>query len=369
MIYHELGSSGLKISALSFGSMRWMNERDCCEIVNRGMDLGMNYVDTSTGYVGGKSDIWTANAIRGRREEMFFSSKSHWAGVPSAKEVLKTIRKTLKKIDLDYLDMYQIWGLSSPEDVRNAVKKGGFIEGVRQAQRDGLVRQGLGFTFHGSPQGFKAAVDTGEFISATISYNLMKRGQEDLIDYAAARGVGVIIMNPLAGGVLAMAGDRRLDFLRREHTGPCYGALRFLLANRNITTSLVGFSSAGQVDENARALEDPGQLTEEYRRTLADRMDSVEFTRGNFCTGCSYCKDCPNEFNPTEFMEFMRDFAMYAMNEEKLNHWLATRYSRSGRTLEEVLAKCTECGLCEEKCPQKLPIVEEIRRAKATLGN
>jgi len=57
------------------------------------------------------------------------------------------------------------------------------------------------------------------------------------------------------------------------------------------------------------------------------------------------------------------------MNEEDLNHWLATRYSRSGRTLAEVLGKCTECGLCAEKCPQKLPIVEEIRRAKATLGS
>jgi hypothetical protein len=368
MIYHELRRSGLKLSAIGFGTMRWTNEKECRETVHRGLDLGINYADTSTGYVGGKSHKWVANAIRDRRDEIYFSSKSHWASVPDADEVLRTIQGTLKTLDLEYLDLYQLWGLQSVQGVKDATKKGGFIEGVREAQQEGFVRHGVGFTFHGTDKAFKMAVNTGEFVSATVSYNLMKRDHGELIDYAGEHGVGVIIMNPLGGGVLAKADDRKLDFLRRRGTGPCYGALRFLLAHPHITTSIVGFSSPDQVDENLRALEQPERLTEEYRRTLAARMEDGAFTKGTFCTGCGYCRDCPHGFDPTRLMEWMRDHAMYAPDGTALGDWLAERYRGEGESAGEALARCVECGACEEKCPQHLPIVQEIRRAKAAAG-
>jgi uncharacterized protein len=211
------------------------------------------------------------------------------------------------------------------------------------------------------------AVDSGEFISATVSYNVLKRQEEPLIDYAAERGVGVIIMNPLGGGMLALSEDPRLAFLQRGDCGSWYGALRFLFANKNISTAISGFGSVDEVEMNVKALENPEELTEEYRQRLIKQADEVEFGKGDLCTGCGYCKDCPEGFNPTEFMEFMRDFDIYAMNPNRLWNWLATRYSRDGRMMEDVFAKCIECGQCETKCPQKLPIVENIRRAKSTL--
>ncbi len=247
MLYHVMGKSGLKISAISFGAMRWPSEEDCCKVMDHGLDLGLNYVDTSTGYEGGNCEPWTGKAVRKRRSEIYFSAKGHWDAAPSGDQVRKTLEESLKKTGLDYFDFYQVWGLQRQEVLDKILAKGGTVDGVRKAMADGIVKYGLGFTFHGTPEVFRSAIDSGEFLCATVSYNLMNRKEEDNIAYAAARGVGTIVMNPLAGGILGLAGDRSLDFLRDgSRTGPAWGALRFLLANRNITTSIVGFSAPGR---------------------------------------------------------------------------------------------------------------------------
>ena len=207
MLYHELGKSGLKISAISFGAMRWASEEDCYKVMNHGLDLGLNYVDTSTGYEGGQCEGWAGRAVQKRRKEILFSAKSHWDAAPTADQVRKTLEESLKKTGLDYFDFYQVWGLQRQEVLDGILAKGGTVEGVRKAMDEGIVKHGLGFTFHGSPEVFRAAIDSGEFLCATVSYNLMNRKEEENLAYAAAHGVGTIIMNPLAGGILGLAGD------------------------------------------------------------------------------------------------------------------------------------------------------------------
>ena len=366
MIYRKLGRSGVEISVVSFGAMRWPSETAAFEIINRGLDLGMNYIDTSTGYVGGKSQVWSGLAVRHRRDEIYFSSKSNWASAPKADEVRRVIESSLKATGLEYFDFYQLWGLQAKEVVDAAVAKGGTVEGIRKAQQEGLIKFGLGFTFHGPPEVFRAAVDTGEFLCATVSYNLLKRQEEEQIAYAAAHGVGVIIMNPLAGGVLGLAGRDRLEFLCGGGMGPAYGALRFLVANSGITTAIVGFSDISEVDQAAAALAGAESLDEAYRQDLIRKMDAVRLIEGDFCTGCGYCKECEQDFNPTKFMEAMRDFVTYGVAEQDLKHWLLSRYPH--QSLPELLRRCVLCGKCEEKCPQHLDIVEQIKRAKALFG-
>ncbi len=367
MLYRKLGNSGAEVSAIGFGAMRWPSEQACHDIIHRGLDLGMNYVDTSTGYVGGESQKWTGRAVKDRRDEIYFSDKSHFGKAPKAEEVLRTIESCLQATGLEYLDFYQLWGLQSTEVLNEALAKGGTVEGVRRAQKQGLVRHGMGFTFHGPPETFRAAVDSGEFVCATVSYNLINRKEEDQIAYAGSKGVGIIIMNPLAGGVLALAGHESLGFLRKDgRGGPSYGALRFLLANPNITTSIVGFRAVEEVDQAVAALEGAEALDEAYRQDLIRKMDSVKLIEGRFCTGCGYCKDCPNGFNPSKFMQAMRDFVVYGVQPERLAEWIWSKYPHQNPV--EQLKLCTECGQCEEKCPQHLHIVEEIRKAKVVMG-
>lgn len=367
MLYHVMGKSGLKISAISFGAMRWPSEEQCHKIVNHGMDLGLNYVDTSTGYEAGQCEAWTGPAVRKRRKEIYFSAKGHWDAAPSADQVRGTLDESLKKTGLDYFDFYQVWGLQRPEILDGILARGGTIEGVHKAMNEGIVKYGPGFTFHGTPELFRAAIDSGEFLCATVSYNLMNRQEEENIAYAAARGVGTIIMNPLAGGILGLAGDASLDFLRDGgRTGPAWGALRFLLANRNITTAIVGFSAPSEIDEAVQALAGAEALTEDYRQELICRMDAIKLIEGNFCTGCGYCKECPSGVNPTRFMQVMRDFVRYGVNKDQLARWILSQYPHSD--IRKELAKCTACAQCEGKCPQHLKIVDSINRGRDVLG-
>ena len=366
MLYRPFPKCGAHISRISFGTMRWPSDEICHRIVNRGLDLGLNYADCSTGYIGGKSQVWVGHAIGNRRQEIFVSSKCQFSKAPTADAVRATIEQSLRDMGLDYFDFYQLWGLSTPEVFQQAFAKGGYVEGVRQAQRDGLVRYGLGFTFHGDETLFRTTVDSGEFVAATLSYNLMNRKEEANIAYAAARGMGVIIMNPLAGGILGMAGDKSLDFLRGNSLGPCHGAMRFLHANPAIATSIVGFRSEAEVDQAVATLQGAETLTESWRQEQMRLMDAVKLIEGNFCTACGYCKECPAKFNPSSFMQTMRDYERYGVAPELLTEWIRSRYAHLDIVAD--IAKCTECGRCEIQCPQHLSIVAQIRKGKQALG-
>jgi len=363
MIYRKLGRTGVKISVLSFGTMRWISEESCYESVQRGLDAGMNYFDTSTGYLGGLSEKWTGRAVKKRRSEVYFSSKSHWASAPSETEVRKAIENSLKSTGLDYFDFYQLWGLSTMDILKNALKKGGVIKGIQKAMGEGLIKYGPGFTFHGTPDVFRSAVDSGVFLSATVSYNLMNRQEEENIKYAAGKGMGILIMNPLAGGILAMAGDNRFDFLRGNGCGSWYGALRFLLADKNITSALLGISMPDQIEKNMKALENAGELSESYRSGLITAMEQVNLLNTGYCTGCGYCEICPNNFSPSKLMKALRDYRIYRVKDEDLRNWIYSKYVHDSPP-EVLLKRCVECGQCRDTCPQKLEIVEEIRKVK-----
>jgi uncharacterized protein len=366
MQYRTSGKLGVEFSAVGFGSMRWPSEDACRRIIERGIDLGLNYVDTSTGYCNGQSEVWTGRAVKRRRREIYVSNKTQYGRAPKADQVRAAIEKSLEAMELDYLDFYQFWGLDSTELVKEAVKKGGFVEGVRKAQADGLVRQGLGFTFHGPPAAFRAAVDTGEFVSATVSYNLLNRKEDDNIAYAAAKGMAIVIMNPLAGGVLGLAGLPFFDFLREGGPGPANGALRFLLANPSITTGIVGFRAVEEVDQAAAAVQGSEKLGDEYRQGLLRRIEALKLPEGHFCTGCNYCKDCPKGVNVSKFMQAMRDFEVYGVERERLTEWIWSKYPHQDPVAQ--LDACTACGNCEGKCPQHLKIIETIGRGKAALA-
>jgi predicted aldo/keto reductase-like oxidoreductase len=171
-----------------------------------------------------------------------------------------------------------------------------------------------------------------------------------------------------------LATDQSLSFLCGDNgdarrTGPWYGALRFLLANKSITTAIVGFRRREEVDLNLQALEGAERLDDAYRRDLAAKVAATKLIKEDFCTGCGYCRDCPNGFNPTKFMQAMRDFEIdgQGSSNRALKEWLTVKYI--GQSPAKELELCIECGWCEEQCPQHLGIVDEIIvKAKALFG-
>jgi uncharacterized protein len=363
MIYRKLGKTDIDISVLSFGTMRWASQESCFAAVQRGLDAGMNYLDTSTGYVGGMSEVWTGKAVRARRNEALVSGKSQYGRAPSESSVRSGIENSLKRMGIGCFDFYQLWGLSSMDMLHSALKPGGFLDGIRKAMRDGLIRLGVGFTFHGTPDVFRAAVDTGEFLCATVSYNLMSRAEENNIRYAKDHGMGIFVMNPLGGGVLAEPGKGR-EFLSGKRGETPYGALRYLLANAGVTAALLGFSKPEQVDADLEALDGGAIPDEPFRRGMERLMDSGNKIGGGFCTGCRYCEVCEHGFSPSTLMQALRNARLYGIADEDMRGWVSAAYA-GGPSPEEMLGCCAECGLCQKKCPQKLGIVDEIKRMKS----
>jgi uncharacterized protein len=352
MLYRKLGKTNIEISAFSFGTMRWLSEKSCFETVQRGIDAGMNYLDTSTGYVGGMSEVWTGRAVKRRRDEVLVSSKSRYGSAPNEASVRKAIENSLIRAELDYFDFYQLWGLSNRSTLEEALKKGGFLDGVHRAMADGLIKKGVGFTFHGTPDVFRAAVDCGEFLCATVSFNSMSRAEEKNIQYAADRGVGIFIMNPLGGGVLASNYS---------------AALRFLLENNGITAALLGLSSLEQLERDMAVLADSGSLgTKGNTNGSATKSGQIETGETGFCTGCRYCEVCENGLSPSGLMQALRDARLGGVTDDGLRHWLQANYLND-LTPEEALENCIECGMCEGKCPQHLSIVGEIKRMKGLM--
>lgn len=363
MIYKKLGKSGPDVSVLSFGAMKWANEEDAFNSINHGLDLGMNYIDTSSGYIGGKSEQWIGKAIKKRRNEVYLSTKSNWKKGPDESLLRATLDKHLENTGLDYFDMYQIWNLESQEQLNDVLKRGGTWDGIKKAMNEGIIKEGLGFTYHGTPEVFKAAIDSGIFLSATVSYNLMNRKEEELINYAADNGVGIIVMNPLHGGLLGFGRNNKLSFLVENGRSPVHGSIRFLLANKNVTTSILGISTPEQVDEDFETLKGFDDLTEDYRQELIKKADAIDLTKEELCTSCNYCNnECKNGVKPSDLMSAVRDFKQYEIADDNYKQWLNNRWI----SLKN-LNNCTECGLCEEKCPQKLPIISEIRKATEIL--
>lgn len=348
MLYRKLGKTNIDISALSFGTMRWASEESCRKAVHMGVDAGMNYLDTSTGYVGGRSEVWSGRAVKARRKDVLFSSKSQYGSAPNESAVRRAIENSLHRAELDYFDFYQLWGLSSMDTLNAALKKGGFLDGVRRAMVDGLIRVGVGFTFHGTPDVFRAAVDTGEFLCATVSYNSSNRAEDENIRYAAARGVGIFIMNPLGGGVLA-SGYR--------------AALRFLLENGGVTAALVGACGPEQICLDLAVLAEFEATKGE--KTTESVVEAETNKKGGEtpCTGCRYCEVCTNGFSPSGLMQALRDAKLAGIAPEDIEQWMRRNYL-NGLRPEGALTRCTECGKCQQACPQKLKIVDQIRLMK-----
>ncbi|MBE0556698.1 MAG: aldo/keto reductase, partial [Proteobacteria bacterium] len=242
----------------------------------------------------------------------------------------------------------------------------GVLEFLDRVQKDGRVRH-AGFSHHDTLSLFKEIVDSYDWTMCQIQYNYLdeqfQAGTEGL-GYAASKGLGVVIMEPLRGGKLANvpAEVRALFDSWPEKRTPAEWALRWVWNHREVSTALSGMNSLAQVQENVRAAEkgQPDSLSAE-EIALVDRVREV--FRGMLrvdCTGCAYCMPCPAGVNiPTNFALY-NDVLVF-------NDPTGVMVYNAFLTPEQKASSCTDCGICEEKCPQEIPIREELKKAHLTL--
>ncbi len=353
MEYDILGKTGVRVSRLGFGCMRYHKDEDeAIKAINKAIDLGINYFETSIGYGEEKSEIILGKAIKGRRDKIYISTKSDPGVTKTADGMRKALETSLKKLSVDKVDFYQMWGVNTPEKFKLTIKKGGPLEGAKKAKEEGLIDH-IGVTTHDEPENIINMLKTGEFESVTIIYNLLQRKNEPVIRFCNENNIGVVVMRPLAGGVLSSP-SIKMKFLSESETSPVVNPLRFVLSNLGVHCAISGMEKVKEVEENAKIVDLPKLKSEEIK-SMIQAYDEVAKRLGEkFCGLCLYCVPCPEKI-------WIPD-AMVAFDAYQLG--FVEKARQMYENLASSLENCTKCEKCVEKCPESLPIPDRIEKLK-----
>lgn len=329
MKYTTLGRTGLKVAVISFGGIpiQRSDAANTAAIVDRLEKYGMNYIDTARGYT--VSEEYLGRALKGRRDKFILATKSMARDYESMKN---DIRTSLKNLQTDYIDVYQIHNIKVT-DFDTVFGPEGAFRALEEAKKEGKIGY-IGATAHGLDSLDKLVDEYADKIDTVMfPYNIVETQGHRTLAKAQQKGIGTIAMKPLAGGNLD---DRDL-------------ALRFIAASGVCDISIPGMGSVEEVDRNAAVRENLSPLTD---REL-EKAEKIRKELGSqFCRRCGYCAPCTVGIDiPSNFL-FVNYLRRYGLAD-----WAAARY----QTLKVNASDCIQCGACEERCPYNLPIREMLK--------
>jgi len=368
MQYRDFGKTGLKISALGFGSMR-LPEKDghvevdkAVEMIHRAFELGVNYIDSAYFYNHHESEVVVGKALKGWRDKVIVSTKNPDSSAPGDKwrEILD---EQMKKLDVDRIDVYHFHGINWWSFENEMTRPNGCLKAARKAQDEGLFTH-LSFSFHDTPENLVKLVDTGEFMSVTCQYNLLDRANEPGIARAHEQGMGVVIMGPVGGGRLGAPTAGIRDLLPEGSVSSAEIALRFVLSNPNVSCAISGMENIQMVEENCATASRGEPLSEEERAQILAALEEKKKLADLYCTGCGYCMPCPHGVDIPGNFQLMNTYRLYGLLEHAQSEYREEDLARN----KAQAVYCQECGECEPKCPQKISIMAQLKETDATLG-
>ncbi|MBN1670014.1 MAG: aldo/keto reductase [Kiritimatiellae bacterium] len=368
MQHATLGATGLRVSRLGFGAMRLPMDGDRVDrelaipMIHRAFEAGVNYIDTAVGYCNQDSQRAVGEALQGWREKVIVSTKNPYYG-DEEKEWWQNLENSLERLRVASIDIYNTHGIRGArfeEAVRPRIGKW-----LVKAKEQGLIKH-ICTSFHDTNEELRKIIDAGFYESITLQYNLLDRKLEDGMAYAAEKRVGIVVMGPVGGGRLG-APNRVLAGILPQITRMPELALRFVLSNPNVTIALSGMSTIEQVEENLRTAADPRTLNSDEQRLVAEQLDRLAKMADVYCTGCGYCVPCPNEVNIPKIFGLYNAARVYGLEAHARQRYAAWRgrAPRDGKAADACLA----CGVCEEKCPQRIAIRAQLKEAHALLAS
>ncbi|MGD0275779.1 MAG: aldo/keto reductase [Syntrophales bacterium] len=326
----RLGKTNMMVSRLGFGGIPIQrdSEDEAVAIVKRCLELGITFFDTANAYTTSEARI--GKAISGQREGLIIATKTTSRSREGVKDHLEL---SLKRLDVEYIDLYQFHNVSDFNSLETVLDPEGPMAVVAEAQKSGLVKY-IGITSHQIDVA-KAAVKTDRFETIMFPFNFItSEASDELLPLCKKHDVGFIAMKPLAGGMLENVSI----------------AFKYLLQFPDVLL-IPGIEKLHEIDEIVKALHSPMQLTELEKHEM-QRLKEELGTR--FCRRCDYCQPCTAEISISLVMQ-NSSFAKRLPQESMFSGWIAEGLEKA--------ENCTDCGDCEERCPFHLPIREMIKES------
>ena len=375
MQYRPFGRTGVNISTLGFGCMRlpefqlengdWqVDQEKTNEMLMRAYELGVNYFDTALYYCHSNSEIAVGKALKAIREKVYISTKCPLDLVKEPGDLRKVLMTSLGKMDTPYVDFYHFWGINQKVFDEKIVPMG-LIAEAQKLKEEGLIRH-ISFSFHDSPAALKHIIDNGEGLETVLlQYNLLDRANEEMIQYAAAKGLGVVVMGPVGGGRLA-APTELASKLGTDAVNTYELAFKFVLGNPGVCCALSGMQTIEMVEKNAvvASLENP--MSEEEWRRVGEALENLKKFSELYCTGCGYCQPCPKGINIPRIFQAYTYQNVYGLTELARNTW--NGYLKDEKNPGVHPDQCVNCGYCERKCPQHLAVRELLKKVADVLS-
>ncbi len=327
-----LGKTNMKINRVGFGGIpiQRITQEETNNVINELVNNDINFIDTARAYT--ISEEYIGNAIEGKREKFFIATKSMSRDYESMKQ---DIEISLKNLKTDYIDLYQIHNLK-PEEYKTIFDENKAYKALLEAKEKGKIKY-IGITSH-SLETIEQSIEDEKFSTIQFPYNIIEDQADEIFKKANKKGIGIIVMKPLAGGAID---DAKL-------------AIKYILSKDYIDVVIPGMENIEQVRENVSVLQDTNitkddeSKIQEIRKTMGKR----------FCRRCEYCLPCPLNINIPQNFLLEGYYTRY-----NLKDWAKERY----KSLEVKASACVECGLCETKCPYELPIREMLKDVSSKL--
>jgi len=369
MEYRDFGNTGIKVSKLGFGAMRfpeiekkgqwYINEDEVIMLMQEVFKYGINYIDTAYPYCHEQSEILVGKAVNDWKGKIYISTKSPIWRLEKTGDYRLYLEKSLQKLNRDYIDFYHFHSLNK-HFYEEKILKLNLIDEAQKAKDEGMIKH-ISFSFHDDPEILKNLVDTGAFDSVLCQYNFLDRTNEEALAYAAGKGVGVAVMGPVAGGrIMDLKAESMKGLKNRDLVDM---AFRFVFSNKNVSTALSGMENVKMLKENIKTAESPGKLSQEEIEFIKMIQENKEIKQMIPCNDCGYCIDCPND------IPISRIFKIYNYNLlTKIESNAKWQYNLIGNYDDRSKAnQCSECGQCEENCPQNIDIMDMLKKAHKTL--
>ena len=367
--------TGDEISPLGFGAMRLplkngkINRDLAKKQIYHAIDNGINFIDTA--YLYGDSEKFLGEVLQGEyKDKVMISTKMPAIHIRKYEDMERVLDEQLDRLKRDYIDYYLIHSVDLK--AMNRLLKKDLIKFLNKARDEGKIRH-VGFSYHGTREEFETVLDGYDWDVVMVQYNYFDENVQasmEGIEYAASKGIGVFVMEPLKGGILAGKMPSKAEEIFKksdENRTNAEWALRWVLNNRNVTCVFSGMNSIEQIDENIAIANQttPMSMTFEELETieLVKRVlrDSLKIN----CSTCGYCMPCPQGVNIPECLKIYNEKYLFEhkglFNQSVIDYF---QYLSGIMAKPTNAGKCNGCGKCLRKCPQKLDIISELKRVK-----